>query len=160
MTLTSAVANGGRIRLQPQLGWEINEPDELARVVRKLEEIHESSGIDVSFADLVVLGGGVAVEKAAKDAGFNITVPFAPGCGDATQEATDVESFAHLEPHSDGFRNYLGKGSARPAEFQLVDRANLLHLPPEDTVSSVDCGCWVRPTAACRWACSPTIPKR
>jgi catalase-peroxidase len=128
-------ANGGRIRLQPQLGWEINEPDELARVVRKLVEIHESSGIDVSFADLVVLGGGVAVEKAAKDAGFNITVPFAPGRGDATQEATDVESFAHLEPHSDGFRNYLGKGSAQPAEFQLVDRANLLHLSaPEMTV--------------------------
>ena len=103
-------ANGGRIRLQPQLGWEANEPDELAQVIRKLEEIQKSSGTGVSFADLVILGGAAAVEKAAKDAGFDVQVPFTPGRGDATQEQTDVESFAYLEPKSDGFRNYLGKG--------------------------------------------------
>jgi catalase-peroxidase len=128
-------ANGGRIRLQPQAGWELNEPDELAQVVRKLEEIQKSSGTGVSFADLVVLGGAVGVEKAAKDAGFDVTVPFTSGRGDATQEQTDVESFAYLEPHSDGFRNYLGKGGQLPAEFRLVDRANLLGLSaPELTV--------------------------
>jgi catalase-peroxidase len=128
-------ANGGRIRLQPQLGWESNEPGELAQVVRKLEEIQTSSGTNVSFADLVVLGGVAAVEKAAEDAGFDIEVPFAPGRGDATQEQTDVESFAYLEPKADGFRNYLGKGVALPAEFKLVDRANLLGLSaPEMTV--------------------------
>ena len=129
-------ANGGRIRLQPQLGWEVNEPDELAQVIRKLEEIQKVfRGTSVSFADLVVLGGAAAVEKAAKDAGFDVEVPFTPGRGDATQEQTDVESFAYLEPKSDGFRNYLGKGGALPAEFRLVDRANLLGLSaPELTV--------------------------
>ncbi|MFY9336209.1 MAG: catalase/peroxidase HPI [Mycobacterium sp.] len=121
-------ANGGRIRLQPQAGWESNEPDELAQVVRKLEEIQKSSSTGVSFADLVVLGGVAAVEKAAKDAGVTVTVPFSPGRGDATQDMTDVESFAHLEPVADGFRNYLGKGAQSPAEFQLLDRANLLGL--------------------------------
>ena len=128
-------ANGGRIRLQPQAGWECNEPDELAVVIRKLEEIQKSSGIDVSFADLVVLGGAAAIEKAAKDGGFAVTVPFSPGRGDATQEMTDVESFSYLEPKADGFRNYRGKGSEMPAEFQLLDRANLLGLSaPEMTV--------------------------
>lgn len=128
-------ANGGRIRLQPQAGWELNEPDELAQIVRKLEEIQKSSGTGASFADLVVLGGAVGVEKAAKDAGYDVTVPFTSGRGDATQDATDVESFAYLEPHSDGFRNYLGKGGQLPAEFRLVDRANLLGLSaPEMTV--------------------------
>jgi catalase-peroxidase len=128
-------ANGGRIRLQPQAGWEVNEPDELAQVVRKLEEIQKSSGTNVSFADMVVLGGVAAVEKAAKDAGFDVTVPFSPGRGDATQEQTDVESFAYLEPTADGFRNYLGKGSELPAEYRLIDRANLLTLTaPEMTV--------------------------
>jgi catalase-peroxidase len=128
-------ANGGRIRLQPQLGWEVNEPDELAHVIRKLEEIQQSSGTKASFADLVVLGGVVGVEKAAKDAGFDIEVPFTSGRGDATQEQTDVESFSYLEPGSDGFRNYLGKGGELPAEFRLVDRANLLGLSaPELTV--------------------------
>ncbi len=128
-------ANGGRIRLQPQLGWEANEPDELAQVVRKLEEIQQASGTSVSFADLVVLGGVVGVEKAAKDAGFDVAVPFTPGRGDATQEQTDVESFSYLEPKADGFRNYLGKGSTLPAEFKLLDRANLLGLSgPEMTV--------------------------
>ncbi|MGE0220214.1 catalase/peroxidase HPI, partial [Mycolicibacterium sp.] len=128
-------ANGGRIRLQPQLGWEVNEPDELAQVIATLEEIQQASGINVSFADLVVLGGVVGVEQAAKDAGFPIEVPFTSGRGDATAEQTDVESFAYLEPKSDGFRNYLGKGGELPAEFRLVDRANLLGLSaPEMTV--------------------------
>jgi catalase-peroxidase len=128
-------ANGGRIRLQPQAGWESNEPDELAQVVRKLEEIQKASDTKVSFADLVVLGGVAAVEKAAKDAGFDIKVPFTPGRGDATQEATDVESFAHLELKSDGFRNFAGKGNPLPAEYMLIDRANLLTLTaPEMTV--------------------------
>jgi catalase-peroxidase len=128
-------ANGGRIRLQPQAGWESNEPDELAQVIRKLEEIQKSSSTGVSFADLVVIGGAAAVEKAAKDAGFAVTVPVTPGRGDATQEMTDVESFAHLETVSDGFRNYLGKGAQMPAEFHLLDKANLLTLSaPEMTV--------------------------
>jgi len=134
-------ANGGRIRLQPQAGWEANEPDELAQVVRKLEEIQASfnsaqtGNKKVSFADLVVLGGSAAVEKAAKDAGFDVTVPFSPGRGDATQELTDVEAFAYLEPTADGFRNYLGKGGELPAEYRLIDRANLLTLTaPEMTV--------------------------
>jgi len=131
-------ANGGRIRLQPQLGWEVNEPDELAQVIRTLEEIQQSFNSEatgVSFADLVVLGGVVGVEKAAKDAGFAIEVPFTPGRGDATQEQTDAESFSYLEPVADGFRNYLGKGGQLPAEFRLVDRANLLGLSaPEMTV--------------------------
>jgi catalase-peroxidase len=128
-------ANGGRIRLQPQAGWEVNEPDELAQVVRKLEEIQKASSTGVSFADLVVIGGAAAIEKAAKDAGFDITVPVTPGRGDATQEWTDVESFAHIEPSADGFRNYLGKASELPAEFKLLDKANLLTLSaPEMTV--------------------------
>ena len=128
-------ANGGRIRLQPQAGWESNEPDELAQVVRRLEEIQKASDTKVSFADLVVLGGVAAVEKAAKDAGFSVTVPFTPGRGDATQETTDIESFSYLEPKSDGFRNFAGKGNPLPAEYMLIDRANLLTLTvPEMTV--------------------------
>lgn len=130
-------ANGGRIRLQPQLGWEANEPDELAQVIRKYEEIQKASGINVSFADLVVLAGNVGVEKAAKAAGFDVTVPFTPGRGDATQEETDVESFAYLEPRADGFRNYLGKGSDLPAEFKLIDRANLLGLSAPELTTLV-----------------------
>ncbi|MET0316133.1 MAG: catalase/peroxidase HPI, partial [Rhodococcus fascians] len=128
-------ANGGRIRLQPQSSWEVNNPDELAQVIRTLEGIQSSFGADkVSFADLVVLGGVAAVEKAAADGGVSISVPFTPGRGDATQEWTDEESFAYLEPKTDGFRNYLGKGSL-PAEYLLVDRANLLTLTaPELTV--------------------------
>ena len=126
-------ANGGRIRLQPQLGWEVNEPDELAQAIRTLESIAESSGL--SFADTVVLAGNVGVEKAAKAAGFGIEVPFTGGRGDATQEQTDVESFAYLEPKADGFRNYVGKGLEIPAEYQVIDRANLLNLTgPEMTV--------------------------
>ncbi|GAA1745153.1 catalase/peroxidase HPI [Luedemannella helvata] len=128
-------ANGGRIRLQPQVNWEVNEPDKLAVVLRALEGIQSSFGKPVSFADLVVLGGVVGVEQAAKAAGFDVTVPFTPGRVDASQEQTDVESFAALEPTVDGFRNYLGKGHRLPAEFLLVDKANLLTLSaPEMTV--------------------------
>jgi catalase-peroxidase len=131
-------ANGGRIRLDPQRGWEVNDPESLAQVIRALEGVQaefSSDGKQVSFADLVVLGGDAAVEKAAEDAGHDITVPFTPGRGDATQEKTDVESFAYLEPNSDGFRNHRGKGERLPGEYLLVDRANLLNLTaPEMTV--------------------------
>ncbi|MCQ4040472.1 catalase/peroxidase HPI [Streptantibioticus rubrisoli] len=131
-------ANGARIRLEPQNGWEVNDPGELATVLRTLESIQRefnSGAKKVSLADLIVLGGSAAVEKAAKDAGFDIEVPFAPGRVDATQEQTDAESFAALEPTADGFRNYLGKGNRLPAEYLLVDRANLLTLSaPEMTV--------------------------
>ncbi|MEV6560242.1 catalase/peroxidase HPI [Nocardia sp. NPDC051756] len=134
-------ANGGRIRLQPQRGWDVNEPDQLTLVVPVLEGIQESfnsaqtGNTKVSFADLVVLGGCVAVEQAAKAAGFELEVPFTPGRTDATQEQTDVESFAAMEPSADGFRNYLGKGSQLPAEYLLIDKANLLTLSaPELTV--------------------------
>ena len=131
-------ANGGRIRLDPQRSWEVNDPENLAQVIRALESVQaefSSDGKQVSFADLVVLGGAAAVEKAAEDAGHDITVPFTPGRGDATQEKTDVESFAYLEPNSDGFRNHRGKGERLPGEYLLVDRANLLNLTaPEMTV--------------------------
>ncbi|GAA1817358.1 catalase/peroxidase HPI [Luedemannella flava] len=128
-------ANGGRIRLEPQNSWEVNEPDQLAVVLRALEGIQSTFGKRVSLADLVVLGGVVGVEQAARAAGFDVTVPFTPGRVDASQEQTDVESFAALEPTVDGFRNYLGKGHRLPAEFLLVDKANLLTLSaPELTV--------------------------
>ncbi|MFF2555735.1 catalase/peroxidase HPI [Nocardia sp. NPDC058058] len=132
-------ANGGRIRLAPQNDWEVNNPDELAQVIRTLESVQESfntgGGVQVSFADLVVLGGVAAVEQAAKAGGFDLEVPFTPGRTDATQDETDVESFAALEPSSDGFRNYLAKGTRLPAEFLLIDKANLLTLSaPELTV--------------------------
>jgi catalase-peroxidase len=133
-------ANGARIRLEPQRGWEVNEPDELAQVLRVLEGIQQefNSGAGakkVSLADLIVLGGTAAVEKAAKEAGFQVEVPFAAGRVDATEEHTDTESFEALEPTADGFRNYHGKGNRLPAEFLLLDRANLLTLSaPEMTV--------------------------
>ncbi|MEV7142802.1 catalase/peroxidase HPI [Streptomyces tauricus] len=134
-------ANGARIRLQPQSGWEVNNPDQLASVLRTLEGVQESfnsartGGKQISLADLIVLAGAAGVEKAAKDGGVDIEVPFTPGRTDATQEQTDVESFAALEPTADGFRNYLGKGNRLPAEFLLLDRANLLQLSaPELTV--------------------------
>ncbi|MFE7277529.1 catalase/peroxidase HPI [Streptomyces sp. NPDC057623] len=131
-------ANGARIRLEPQRGWEVNNPDELAQVLRVLEGVQaefNSGAKKVSLADLIVLGGAAAVEKAAKDAGFDVAVPFTPGRVDATEEHTDPESFAALEPTSDGFRNYLGKGNRLPAEYLLLDRANLLTLSaPELTV--------------------------
>ncbi|MER5911275.1 catalase/peroxidase HPI [Streptomyces sp. NPDC001982] len=131
-------ANGARIRLEPQRSWEVNNPDELAQVLRTLENVQgefNSGARKVSLADLIVLGGSAAVEKAAKDAGFDVEVPFAPGRVDATEEHTDVESFAALEPTYDGFRNYLGKGNRLPGEYLLLDRANLLTLSaPETTV--------------------------
>ncbi|GGT59830.1 catalase-peroxidase [Streptomyces kurssanovii] len=131
-------ANGARIRLEPQRAWEVNDPDQLASVLRTLEGIQQgfNSGTKkVSLADLIVLGGVAAVERAAKDAGFDVQVPFTPGRVDASQEQTDAESFAALEPTADGFRNYLGKGNRLPAEYLLLDRANLLSLSaPEMTV--------------------------
>lgn len=131
-------ANGARVRLEPQRGWDANDPDQLAQVLRVLEGIQaefNSGAKKVSLADLIVLGGSAAVEKAAKDAGHDVTVPFTPGRVDATEEHTDAESFAALEPAADGFRNYLGKGNRLPAEYLLLDRANLLTLSgPELTV--------------------------
>ncbi|MDX3531472.1 catalase/peroxidase HPI [Streptomyces sp. ID05-39B] len=134
-------ANGGRIRLEPQRGWEANDPDQLALVLRTLEGIQQSfnsgrtDGKQVSLADLIVLAGAAAVERAAKEGGFEVEVPFTPGRVDATEEQTDAESFAALEPTADGFRNYLGKGNRLPAEFLLLDKANLLTLSaPEMTV--------------------------
>jgi catalase-peroxidase len=134
-------ANGARIRLEPQRGWEVNDPDELARVLSALEEIQErfngaqEGGKRVSLADLIVLAGCVAVEQAARNAGHDIEVPFTPGRNDASQEQTDVEAFAMLEPSADGFRNFNGIGHRLPAEVLLVDRANLLTLTaPEMTV--------------------------
>ncbi|MFJ9374904.1 catalase/peroxidase HPI [Streptomyces sp. NPDC101455] len=131
-------ANGARIRLEPQRGWEANDPDQLAQVLRVLEGIQQefnSGAKKVSLADLIVLGGAAAVEKAAKDGGVDVEVSFTPGRVDATEEHTDVESFAALEPNVDGFRNYLGKGNRLPAEYLLLDRANLLTLSaPELTV--------------------------
>ena len=134
-------ANGARLRLEPQSGWEVNNPDDLVTVLRTLEGIKQSfnaaqsGGKQVSLADLIVLAGGAAVEQAAREAGFNVQVPFTPGRADASQDQTDVESFAALEPSADGFRNYLGKGNRLPAEYLLLDRANLLTLSaPEMTV--------------------------
>ncbi|MDQ6797640.1 MAG: catalase/peroxidase HPI, partial [Actinomycetota bacterium] len=133
-------ANGARVRLAPQRDWEPNEPAELAKVLPALEKIQQdfntskSGGTKVSLADLIVLGGCAAVEQAAKDAGLDITVPFVPGRTDASQEQTDVEPFAVLEPTADGFRNYLRPGEKLPAEQLLLDRANLLTLTaPEMT---------------------------
>ncbi len=135
-------ANGARIRLAPQKDWEVNEPEQLDRVLRRLEAIrqdfhdrHAADGRRISLADLVVLAGCAAVEKAAADAGHAVTVPFVPGRMDALAEQTDVASFAVLEPRADGFRNYLRTPSGVPAEFHLVDRAQLLTLGiPEMTV--------------------------
>ncbi|MFG2427262.1 catalase/peroxidase HPI [Streptomyces sp. NPDC048590] len=132
-------ANGARVRLEPQRGWEANNPDELSQVLRALEGIQQSfdakGGKKVSLADLIVLAGNAAVEQAAKDAGVEVQVPFTPGRVDASQEQTDIESFAALEPSHDGFRNYVGKGTRLPAEYLLLDRANLLTLSaPETTV--------------------------
>ena len=129
-------ANGARIRLAPQKDWEVNNPPELAKVLQKLEAVQKEFGKKVSLADLIVLGGSAAVEKAAKDAGVTVTVPFAPGRTDATEKQTDAASFAPLEPRADGFRNYA---SSRPqfmkTEEALVDRAQLLKLTaPEMTV--------------------------
>lgn len=134
-------ANGARIRLAPQKDWEVNNPAELGKVLKTLEEIQKgfnssrSDGKKVSLADVIVLGGCAAVEEAAKKAGHSVKVPFSPGRTDASQEQTDVTSFAVLEPTADGFRNYIRNGHARPAEELLVDRARMLTLTaPEMTV--------------------------
>jgi catalase-peroxidase len=134
-------ANGARIRLSPQKDWEVNEPATLSKLLQTLEGIQQTfntaqkGGKSVSLADLIVLGGCAAVEKAAKDGGIDITVPFSPGRTDASQEQTDVTSFAVLEPRADAFRNYVRKGQTLPAETLLLDRANLLTLSaPEMTV--------------------------
>ena len=134
-------ANGARVRLAPQSGWEANEPAELAEVLRTLEGLQQdfnaaqSGGKAVSLADVIVLGGCAAVEKAAADAGYAVTVPFTPGRTDASPEQTDVDSFAVLEPAADGFRNYVGHADGQPAERLLVEKAELLTLTaPEMTV--------------------------
>ena len=134
-------ANGARIRLAPQKDWAVNQPEQLAKVLAALEKVQAdfngsaAGGKKVSLADLIVLGGNAAIEEAAKKAGHDVTVPFSPGRTDATQEMTDAESFAVLEPTQDGFRNYLGKELDRPAPETLVDRAQLLGLTaPEMTV--------------------------
>lgn len=128
-------ANGARIRLAPQKDWEVNQPEQLEKVLSVLENIQNQLDKKVSIADLIVLGGSAAVEKAAKEAGFDVTVPFAPGRGDATQEQTDVEGFAVLEPVSDGFRNYQKKEYSVSPEELLIDKAQLLDLTaPEMTV--------------------------
>jgi catalase-peroxidase len=135
-------ANGARIRLEPQKDWEVNNPAELANVLQTLEKIQRkfnaahSGGTQVSLADLIVLGGCAAIEQAAKNGGNDtVTVPFTPGRTDASQEQTDVESMAVLEPSADGFRNYIRADEKMPPEQRLVDRANLLTLTaPEMTV--------------------------
>jgi catalase-peroxidase len=134
-------ANGARIRLEPQRSWEVNDPAELTTVLQALEQIQQdfndaqSGGKRISLADLIVLGGCAAVEQAARNAGHDITVPFTPGRTDASQEQTDVEAFAVLEPRADGFRNFLRAGEKLPPETLLLDRANLLTLTaPEMSV--------------------------
>ena len=131
-------ANGARIRLAPQKDWEVNQPAELAKVLQKLQAIQKdfnTGGKKISLADLIVLAGSAAVEAAAKKAGADVKVPFSPGRTDATQENTDVDSFAVLEPSADGFRNFIKKGHSRPAAELLIDRANLMTLTaPEMTV--------------------------
>ncbi|HEY3530708.1 MAG TPA: catalase/peroxidase HPI [Nocardioides sp.] len=134
-------ANGARLRLAPQKDWEVNQPDELAKVLPVLERVQlefndaQTGGAKVSLADVIVLGGCAAVEQAARNAGHEVTVPFHPGRTDASQEQTDVDSFAVLEPRADGFRNYVRSGAKVPPETLLLDRANLLTLTaPEMTV--------------------------
>lgn len=133
-------ANGGRIRLAPQKDWEVNEPEKLQKVLQSLEDVQKAfndgqSDKQVSMADMIVLGGCAAIEKAARDAGHDITVPFTPGRADATQEQTDVEGFAPLEPLADGFRNFIKEHYMVSAEEMLIDRAQLLTLTaPEMTV--------------------------
>jgi catalase-peroxidase len=134
-------ANGARVRLAPQKDWAANDPAELAKVLGRLESIQQDfnrkqrGGKKVSLADLIVLGGAAAIEQAARNAGHEVQVPFAPGRTDASPEQTDVESFAVLEPTADGFRNYFGSGNYRSPAEGLVDKANLLTLTvPEMTV--------------------------
>ena len=127
-------ANGARVRLAPQKDWEANDPKELASVLKKLEKVKKDSGSKASMADLIVLGGAAAIEKAAKDAGHKVKVPFKSGRGDATQKMTDVNSFAVLEPKADAFRNYYNDGAYGSPANMLVEKADLLALTaPEMT---------------------------
>lgn len=160
-------ANGARIRLAPQKDWAVNQPAQLAATLAKLESIQrafndaQTGGKRVSLADLIVLAGAAGVEQAAKNAGFTLTVPFAPGRMDASQEQTDVDSFEAMEPLADGFRNFL-KGKYRvPAETLLVDKAQLLTLTaPEMTVLVGGCACSAPTSAARSTACSPIARRR
>ena len=127
-------ANGARVRLAPQKDWEANDPQELAKVLKVLEKIQKDFGNKVSMADLIVLGGAAAIEKAAADAGYKVKVPFEPGRGDASQEMTDVNSFALLEPTADAFRNYYSDSAYGSPTKMLVEKADLLNLTvPEMT---------------------------
>ena len=127
-------ANGARIRLAPQNNWEVNNPEQLRKVLNALKDVQDNAGFDVSMADLIVLAGGVGVERAAHNAGHKVTVPFTPGRTDASQEQTDIDSFGYLEPRADGFRNYQKGGMETAAEELLIDRANLMGLSiPEMT---------------------------
>src|SRR5262249_32797865 len=131
-------ANGARIRLEPQKNWEVNNPAQLATVLEKLEAIQkefngaQSGNKQVSLADLIVLGGSAAAERAAQDAGQNVTVPVTRGRGDALQEQTVVSSVGYLDPQADGFRNYKRSHHTTPSEEMLVDKANLLTLTPPE----------------------------
>src|SRR5690606_36913809 len=132
-------ANGARLRLSPQKDWAVNEPPELEKELAVLEKIQakfnaKASGREVSLADLIVLGGAAAIEDAAKKGGYKVEVPFSPGRTDATQEMTDAESFALLEPKADGFRNYLGQESGRSLTELLVERADFLDLTAPEMV--------------------------
>jgi catalase-peroxidase len=127
-------ANGARIRLAPQKDWQANDPEELAKVLKQLEKVQKDSSSKASMADLIVLGGAAAIEKAAKDAGHKIKVPFNPGRGDATQKMTDIASFAVLEPKADAFRNYYNDSAYGSPADMLVEKADLLTLTaPEMT---------------------------
>jgi catalase-peroxidase len=159
-------ANGGRIRLEPQKSWESNEPARLAKVLKSLEQVQQdfnkSGGKKkVALADLIVLGGCAAVEEAARKAGHNVTVPFAPGRTDASQQQTDVNTFEVLEPVGDGFRNYLRKGDPLSPETRLLDRANLLKLTaPQMTVLVGGCASSAPTTGSRSMGSSPTRPGR
>ncbi len=127
-------ANGGRIRLAPQNNWEVNNPTQLRKVLNALKDVQNNAGFAVSMADLIVLAGSVGVERAAKNAGHDVTVPFTPGRTDATQEQTDIDSFGYLQPRADGFRNYIKSGMKTSPEELLIDKAQLLGLSiPEMT---------------------------
>ncbi|MFT5892097.1 MAG: catalase-peroxidase [Dokdonia sp.] len=127
-------ANGGRIRLAPQNNWEVNNPTQLRKVLNALKDVQDNAGFAVSMADLIVLAGSVGVERAAKNAGHDVTVPFTPGRTDATQEQTDIDSFGYLQPRADGFRNYIKSGMKTSPEELLIDKAQLLGLSiPEMT---------------------------
>lgn len=154
-------ANGARVRLAPQQDWAVNDPAELAKVLQKLEGVQQAFNTaqaggkkKVSLADVIVLGGAAGVEQAAKAAGHTVEVPFSPGRTDASQEQTDVASFAVLEPKADAFRNYYGEGNELPPVEMLIERANLLTLTvPEMTVLVGGMRRWVRTRGAVPTAC-------